>query len=553
VEVGPRWGLRAGLAGVLIALMLAVGPGDGVAAGLEEAAALRLLSEHGLSTEPIALLDFFRMRTLQERDQAAVARLIQQLGAESFVEREAAARELVLRGTAVRAALLQARNDPDREIARRVVRCVEEIDAGPGAELPIAAARALGQRPVSGAGAVLLAYLPHAGDETIEDAVRAALLAQYSAVGTLDAAVLEALRDSRPRIRAAAAAVVGRRGDPAQRDLARQLLTDRDLLVRFRAAQALLAGGDRSAARTLIDLLTEAPHQLLWQVEEALYHLAGDQAPAVPSLEGAEARRQAHAVWSEWWSRHAETIDPARIDERDRLVGLTLGVEYNTGRVWEAGPDGSIRWELTGLSGPMDAQMLPGGRLLVAEANARRVTERDRAGHIVWEKKLDGEPTGCQRLPNGNTFVSTYTGVMEFRRDGTTAFAFTLGSGSNAIRKHRNGHVVYAIQGEIVEMDVAGNRIRSVPIPRESMWVGLVDLPGDRYLLANSSSGQVIEVDRTGKIVWEARVPGACGVDRLPNGNTLVATSQRVVELDRAAKTVWEKRSGGYVRRVHRR
>ena len=45
--------------------------------------------------------------------------------------------------------------------------------------------------------------------------------------------------------------------------------------------------------------------------------------------------------------------------------------------------------------------------------------------------------------------------------------------------------------------------------------------------------GRVIEVDATGKIVWEAKVAGACGVARLPGGTTLVAANQRVVELDR--------------------
>jgi hypothetical protein len=85
------------------------------------------------------------------------------------------------------------------------------------------------------------------------------------------------------------------------------------------------------------------------------------------------------------------------------------------------------------------------------------------------------------------------------------------------------------------------------------MWVGIEDLPGERYLLASSGAGRVIEVDKTGKVLWEAKVAGACGVTRLPNGHTLVATRGQVVELDRAGKTVWERHSDGYVRRVHRR
>jgi outer membrane protein assembly factor BamB len=258
-------------------------------------------------------------------------------------------------------------------------------------------------------------------------------------------------------------------------------------------------------------------------------------------------------AWAAWWQKHGSTVDLALLDGRALLLGLTLGIEYNTGKVWEAGPDGVLRWELDNLSGPMDAQVLSAGRILVAEANAKRVSERDLKGTILWEKKLEAEPTGVQRLPSGNTFVSTYSSVMEFRRDGTQAWSFNLPGGSNAIRKARNGNVIYATQSELVEVDSAGNRVRAVPIPKENMWVGIQDLPGDRYLLANSSTGRVVEIDKAGKVIWEGKVPGACGVERLPNGNTLVATSGRVVELDRTGKQLWERRSGGYVRRVHRR
>ena len=36
-------------------------------------------------------------------------------------------------------------------------------------------------------------------------------------------------------------------------------------------------------------------------------------------------------------------------------------------RLWEFGPDGKARWKLDRLLGPMDAQVLPSGRVLIAE------------------------------------------------------------------------------------------------------------------------------------------------------------------------------------------
>jgi outer membrane protein assembly factor BamB len=60
-------------------------------------------------------------------------------------------------------------------------------------------------------------------------------------------------------------------------------------------------------------------------------------------------------------------------------------------------------------------------------------------------------------------------------------------------------------------------------------------------------------MDLDGKVLWEGAVPGACGITRLPNGHTLVATNGQVVELNRAGKVIWERKASGYARRVHRR
>jgi hypothetical protein len=288
-------------------------------------------------------------------------------------------------------------------------------------------------------------------------------------------------------------------------------------------------------------------------VEDVLMLVAGDRAPQLAVNAGTpEGRRQCRDAWRAWWKEQGQSVDLARYEEGKRLLGLTLGIEYNTGRVWEARLDGGLRWEIRGLKGPMEAQVLPGGRILIAESEARSISERDTKGKVLWEKKLDAEPTGVQRLPNGSTFVSAYGKVMEFDRAGNQVYSFTIG-GSNAIRKHANGNVIFATDAEVVEMDTRGKTVRKVPLPRDGMWVGIRDLPNDRLLVANSTSGRVLEVDRAGKICWQGQVKGACGIARLPNGNTLVATNQRVVELSREGKTVWEMKSDGYVRRIHRR
>jgi hypothetical protein len=516
---------------------------------------VKLLRAARVGTDGAALLDFFRRRTLSAADYRRIEILVRRLGSDHFAQREEASADLVRYGAAAIGSLRRARTDPDAEVARRARYCLEQIGSGPGPALPMAAARCLARRPPAGTVGVLLAYLPGADDPGVEEEVRKALLAASPSDSPADPALMQALSDPRPVMREAAAHVLGRKGDPAERAAVGRLLKDRDPGVRFRAAEALVVAGERPAVPALVDLLGEAiPAELAWQVEEVLCRLAGDQAPGVSAGDrSAEGRRKCREAWAGWWAKSGATLDLAGRAEAGRLLGLTLGIEYNTGRVWERGRDGTPRWEITNLAGPMEAQVLPGGRVLIVESNNNTLSERDFKGKVLWSKKLDRSPTGCRRLSNGHTFVSTYNRAMEFDREGRPVYSCDL-RGSNAICKHQNGHILYTVDtGEIVEADTAGKKVRSIPLPRQGMYVGIQDLPGDRFLVANSTSGRVLEVDAKGKVLWQANVPSACGVCRLPNGHTLVAAAGRVVELDRAGKKAWETITPGYVRRVHRR
>jgi HEAT repeat protein len=514
----------------------------------------RLLKDAGVAAEGPALLDFFRKRTLTAADRADLDRLIRQLGSDNFDEREAASKRLPEYGTTALPALRTAANDADAERARRAREAADRIEETAVTGLPGAAARMLARTKPAGATAALLAYLPFAADPGVEDEVLGALLTLNPTVGKADAALVPALADAHAARRGAAAHVLGRRGDDGQRAGVRKLLADKDARVRFRAAVALVAAEERSAVPPLIDLLGEDLGALTWQVEDALFRLAGEQSPPVSvGLGGAEARAKARDAWQRWWKDNGDKVDLSRFETGDRLLGLTLGIEYNTGRVWECGRDGVARWEIKGLQGPMEAQVLPGGRVLIAESNNKTISERDFQGKVLWQKVLPHEPTGVQRLPSGNTFVSSYNRAMEFDRDGKTVFDFDLGGGSNAIRKARNGHVIFVTDNAINEVDETGKKVRSIPIPQQSMWVGVRDLPGDRFLVCNSNTGRIIEVDAAGKLLWEANLGGACGIAKLPNGHVLVGTSNLAVEVDRAGKRVWELSCPGYVRRIHRR
>src|SRR5262249_13757443 len=71
--------------------------------------------------------------------------------------------------------------------------------------------------------------------------------------------------------------------------------------------------------------------------------------------------------------------------------------------------NGQPQWQIENLDYPVDFQLLPGNRVLIAEYYSNRVTERDLTGKILWEaSNLPRGPINVQRLPNGNTFIALY-------------------------------------------------------------------------------------------------------------------------------------------------
>src|SRR5439155_16195358 len=110
-------------------------------------------------------------------------------------------------------------------------------------------------------------------------------------------------------------------------------------VVRFRAAESLVLGRDKSGVPALIALLGEAPAARGWRVEDLLYRVAGEAAPAV-SLGAAdeEARKRCRDAWRAWWKKNEARVDLAKLNLADALLGLTLYCEYD-GRVWLAGAE----------------------------------------------------------------------------------------------------------------------------------------------------------------------------------------------------------------------
>jgi HEAT repeat protein len=518
------------------------------------------LQRAGVSTEGPALLDFFRHRLVTAADHPRIRKLIQQLGSNSFAIREKAANDLILMGPAITPLLRQALQDPpDIEVMRRLEQCLRRVDSGSQTSLMVAATRLVAVRKPAGATDALLTYLPFTDNESVADEVRAALAAVAVHEGKADPALVAALGDSQAVKRGAAGEVLCKTGVKECWPAIRKLLEDPDPGVRLQVGLALAFAQEKEAIPVLIDLLVQVPQAQAWRVEDLLYRLAEDKAPPVSLGVDEAARRKCQAAWAAWWQNASATIDLAKLVKSGQWLNYTLAIVLDgpgesPGRVLELDAHKNPRWEITGLQFPMDAQVLPGERVLITEHTGNRVTERDTKGTILWEKKVTRPITG-QRLPNGHTFIATNDLLMEVDRAGKEIFHLRRDDIMKA-GKLRNGEIVIATGEErIVRLDTAGRQLGS--------FNGCVDIYGGRLdVLANGhivvpeySNGRVVEYSPEGQIVWQTRIEVPIAAFRLPNGNTLITcmNKNKGVEVDRTGKEVWEYTANPRVTRLFRR
>lgn len=521
------------------------------------------LTEAGFKTDGPALLEFFRKRTLSDADKDKLQDTLRRLGDVSFRVREQATADLIAAGESAQKLLAEAAHDPDLEVARRATHCLEHITSTAVLAQTLAATRLLAVRKPAGATEVLLNYLPFATEDVIEDEIVGVLGVVGLHGGTGEPSLLAALKDGERQKRAAAALVLGRSAEPAHRAAVRPLLADPDAKVRLRAAQGLVAGKEKEAIPVLVALLTEAPSALAWQAEDLLCRVAGEQSPTVSIGGGTDQeRRQARDAWNGWWHDHGAKVDLAHLDAEQRSLGRTLVVCYDgyagQGKVWEFGPDRKTCWEITNPRNPIDAQVLPGNRVLLAEYNGT-VSERDTTGKILWEKPIAGNPIACQRLPNKNTFVATLNTIVEITRDGKQVYSYPGGSHGqiSCARKLGNGHIVYCtMTGMLVELDRKGKECKAIQVGAPlNEWLTFELLPGGHYLIPRQSTGKVTEYDANGKVVSEVAAPQPYSAVRLPNGNLITCSmnNSRLAEVTRGGKVLWEEALQGRPFKVRRR
>ena len=265
------------------------------------------------------------------------------------------------------------------------------------------------------------------------------------------------------------------------------------------------------------------------------------------------------------------------------FVGLGAWAQQEkpiTHSVFIAGPNftgildeaGEVEWAAP-YKGARDGFVLDNGHVLIAWSN--QVIEFDKDRKPVWTYKLDPsnrEIGTCERLPGGNTLVTELgknPRLMEIAPDGTIKLQFKLEPQTDnahmqtrMARKLKNGNylVPHLLAFSVKEYTPKGEVVRELKTDTEHFggraaenWpFTAIRTPEGTTVVGCTHGNRVVEFDREGKIVWELTnddvggiIHDACGVQRLANGNTVVACygakqGVKLFEVNKDKQIVWQ-------------
>ena len=211
------------------------------------------------------------------------------------------------------------------------------------------------------------------------------------------------------------------------------------------------------------------------------------------------------------------------------LLAVSKSKEYPSGAVVEIDADGKTLFEFKGTQSEVDTiQPLANGNMLLTESGkAPRLLEIDRGGKIVVEVALQCQTQNAhmetrmaRKLANGNYLVPHLLDhvVREYKPDGATAW-----------------------------------EARTPEEPKECWPFTAIRLENGNTLVNLTHGNRTVEFDAAGKIVWQVTnedlgaplFKDPCGAQRLPNGNTVIASygqggkGIKLFEVTREKKVVW--------------
>ena len=234
--------------------------------------------------------------------------------------------------------------------------------------------------------------------------------------------------------------------------------------------------------------------------------------------------------------------------------------------------DGKIAWD-SGRKGARDGYVLPGGNILIAWTNEVLEYRRDKSIAFRYLLSKENKEIGTvQRLENGDTLITELgprPRLLEVSPTGEIKVDCPLKPETDnahmqtrMARKLPSGNylVPHLLAFKVKEYRPDGTVVKEFPtdLPevggrKEENWPFTAIRLANGHTLVNLTHGnKTVELDKEGKIVWKvtnddfANKPFSdpCGAQRLPNGNTVIASYAaqkgiKVFELTPDKKIVW--------------
>ena len=236
------------------------------------------------------------------------------------------------------------------------------------------------------------------------------------------------------------------------------------------------------------------------------------------------------------------------------------------------GEDGKETWN-SGRGGARDGWVLPSGNVLIAWADVVKEFTPDK--QIVFEYQRDPgnkEIGTVERLANGNTLITelgTKPRLLEVTPEGKIAVDVPLQPETDnahmqtrMARKLPGGNylVPHLLAFKVKEYTPEGDVVREFPTDMKELggraaknWpFTAIRLKNGNTLVCLTNGNKVVEMDRQGKVVWKVSnddlqgnpIDDACGGQRLPNGNTVIAAYHakvgvKLLEVTPEKEIVW--------------
>lgn len=235
--------------------------------------------------------------------------------------------------------------------------------------------------------------------------------------------------------------------------------------------------------------------------------------------------------------------------------------------------DGNEAWD-SGKPAARDGFVLPSGNVLIAWADEVKELTREKKVVFHYPKPAENAEIGTAvRLEDGNTLVAELGAkprVREVSPEGKVVRETPLQPETNnnhmqtrMVRKLASGNylVPHLLAFQVKEYTPAGEVVKSIATDLESLggrkaenWpFTAIRLDNGNTLVNLTHGNKTVEFDAEGKVVWQVSnddfdakpFVDPCGGQRLPNGNTVIASygaSQgiKVFEVTREKKIVWK-------------